>query len=194
MQVFVVWPVLVCPYVGVHWRALFNILSLHLHQCPACLIHLTRMFYDYTTAVLWGAAFRICSKHYAAFLYTSHLAFFPGWVRVQVVQPGSSSDMATVWKHSCLILSNFHMVDRLLIAVHAFPMCILTFLSVDKILLPKYSWINCLKMLKFVACTGSNPVYGTTMGAYHLDTISWLVIPADCHGSLPYWGSYIPCL
>ena len=32
------------------------------------------------------------------------------------------------------------------------------------------------------------------MRAYHLDMISWLAIPADCHGSLLCWGSCIPYL
>ncbi len=49
--------------------------------------------------------------------------------------------MAVVWKNSHFILSertDFHMVVNLSIADHAFPMLLLTSLSVDEILLPRY--------------------------------------------------------
>ena len=49
--------------------------------------------------------------------------------------------ICTAWKNSRFILSeklDFHMVDNLLITVHAFPTHILTSLSVDEILLPRY--------------------------------------------------------
>ena len=64
-------------------------------------------------------------------LCCSHLSFFSKcFVRVQEVQPYSS--LATAWKTFCFILSersDFHMVNNLLIAVHALPMHILTLLS-----------------------------------------------------------------
>ena len=66
---------------------------------------------------------------------------------VQKVQP--YSNMAPAWKNSNLILSeriDFHMVDNLLIAVHVFSMHMLTLLSVDEILLPKY--VNCSTNLR----------------------------------------------
>ena len=60
------------------------------------------------------------------------------------MQPYSSNDMATAWKHSCFILSkrlDLYMIDKQSIAVYAFPMRTLTSLSEDKILLPRYvSW------------------------------------------------------
>ena len=49
--------------------------------------------------------------------------------------------MATGWKKSCFILperSDFKMIDILSIAVHPYPMCMLTSLSVDEIFLLKY--------------------------------------------------------
>ena len=45
------------------------------------------------------------------------------------------------WKEPCFILSDrwhFHMINNLMIAVYAFARYLLTLLSVDEILLPKY--------------------------------------------------------
>ena len=58
-----------------------------------------------------------------------------------MVRPFSSTDTATAKKKSCFIAlerSNFHMIDNLSIAVHTFAVHMLTLLSVDEILLPKY--------------------------------------------------------
>ena len=63
----------------------------------------------YVTAVLWGAASMINSKQH----------------KVQVVEPYNSTDSATALKNSCFVLSerlDFHMLNNLSIAVHAFPM------------------------------------------------------------------------
>ena len=52
-----------------------------------------------------------------------------------MVQPFNTTDMATAWKKSSLILSkrsDFHMVINPSTAVHSFPMHILTLLSVDE--------------------------------------------------------------
>ena len=53
--------------------------------------------------------------------------------KVQVVQPYSSTDIATAWKNSCLILSektDFHMVVNLSISIPALPMRVLALFSV----------------------------------------------------------------
>ena len=55
-----------------------------------------------------------------------------------MVQLYSSTDMVTHLKNSCFVLSDFYMVDNLSIAVHVFPMRMLTLLSIDEILLPRY--------------------------------------------------------
>ena len=47
------------------------------------------------------------------------------------MQPYNSNDMTMVWKNYCSISSNFHMLDNQSIAVHAFPILMLTLLSVD---------------------------------------------------------------
>ena len=61
-------------------------------------------------------------------------------VNIHVVNPYSRIDTTTGWKKSCFILSDrsdFHMIDSLSI-VHAFARHILTSLSIDGILLPRY--------------------------------------------------------
>ena len=58
-----------------------------------------------------------------------------------MVQPYNSTYTINAWKTSCFLLSersDFSMIDNLSIPVHALPMCLLTSLSVDEILLPKY--------------------------------------------------------
>ena len=58
-----------------------------------------------------------------------------------MVNPYNTAETATDWKSSRLILSersDFHMVDNQLIAVHALHMCMLTWLSLNEIFLPKY--------------------------------------------------------
>ena len=60
---------------------------------------------------------------------------------VWVVQPENSTDMATVWKNShftWLERLDFNITDTPLVAHYAFPMCILTSFSEDKILLSRY--------------------------------------------------------
>ena len=65
------------------------------------------------------------------------------------MQPYSSTDTATTSKNSHFVLSersNFHMVDNL--SVLAFPMHMLTSLSVDEILLLRYmNWFTNLRGL-----------------------------------------------
>ena len=78
---------------------------------------------------------------------------FMRFFRVHVVHPYSRTDTDTTCKKSCIIWSeraNFYMIDNLSIAVHPFPMRILTSLSIDEILLPRYvNWstnIRCLAL------------------------------------------------
>ena len=63
------------------------------------------------------------------------------FVSVHVVHPNSSTDTTTALKKYCLILSDrsdFYIIDSLSIAVNAFTKRILTSLSVDEMLLPRY--------------------------------------------------------
>ena len=70
--------------------------------------------------------------------FRSHsIFFFKRFVQVSVVQPFSSSGMVRDSKN--LFFSDFIlMLDSLSIAISAFPTCILTSLSADEMLLPRY--------------------------------------------------------
>ena len=61
-------------------------------------------------------------------------------IKVQLMQPYNSTDMATAWNNSCFILSerlDFHVVVKLSIVVHAFPMHMLRYVDIDEIWLPR---------------------------------------------------------
>ena len=110
---------LTCPCVGVHWRTLLMSFPLLLQQCFACFVCVSS---------------RICSKQHIAFLCSSM-----HFVGIHVVHLYRITDTATPWKKSCFILSDrsdFHMIDDLLIVVHAFTRHMLT--SIDQILLSRY--------------------------------------------------------
>ena len=70
-------------------------------------------------------------------MYSSYLAFSPS---VFLESKWYNHTVALTWLHfrRIPILSDFHMVDNLLIMVHVLPMRMLTSLSVDEILLPRY--------------------------------------------------------
>ena len=79
------------------------------------------------------AASRFCGKQHRA----SFCSFFSKrLIRVQVVQPYSSLDTATVWRIPSFFYqsSDYHMVDNLLIALHALLMCMLILLFVNGII------------------------------------------------------------
>ena len=63
------------------------------------------------------------------------------FVSVHVVHPYSSIDVTAAWKKLRFILSvrsDFHIIDSLLIAVHAFVSLVSMSFSVDSTLLPRY--------------------------------------------------------
>ena len=67
--------------------------------------------------------------------------FSSRFVSVHVVHPYSSIDVTAAWKKLRFILSvrsDFHIVDSLLIAVHAFVNLVSMSFSVDSTLLPRY--------------------------------------------------------
>ena len=68
------------------------------------------------------------------------------FVRIQVVHPYSRTNTETVWKKSCLIFSersDLHRINNLSIEVCVFTRHMLTLLSVDEILLPRYvNWFT----------------------------------------------------
>ena len=94
-----------------------------------------------TKAVLMGAASSICSKQ-LKHPYAVPIKFFSqGIVKVLMVQPYNNTDTA-IAQNSHFILSErtvFHRIDNNSLADHTFLMYMLTLLSVDKILLPRYT-------------------------------------------------------
>ena len=92
---------------------------------------------------LWGVASRICSEQIVAFLCSCHLTFFfscislvPMRCILRVVL-----SQAQLWKNPIFILpmrSDFHIIDNLSAASHAFASRMLTSLSVEEMLLPRY--------------------------------------------------------
>ena len=63
------------------------------------------------------------------------------FISIHLVHPYSSMNTATAWKKSWFILldwSDFYMIDNLPIAFHAFARHLLTSLSVDEMLVPRY--------------------------------------------------------
>ena len=106
-----------------------------------------------TAVVLWRAASRICSKQHVAFYCCYHLAFSP------IVSLESSRSIYTVVRTRSQLginpilfyqRSDCYMINKLSIAVHLFAMHVLTSLSVDEILLPKYvNWFTNFRDLPF---------------------------------------------
>ena len=118
--------------------------SLLLQQYPACLIWIVCVIggkWSHSCFLL-GASSGICSRQQAASLCSSHLAFS---LRVTLTSKWCSHTVALTRLQLGRIFGLsyqrdqiFIWFDNLSIADHAFPMGILTALSVDKILLPRY--------------------------------------------------------
>ena len=115
--------------------------SLHLQPCPACLICFGWFgrweVSSRKAAVLLGTAFRICSKQHSCVV--PNLLFFS---RRFVKSKGCIHSVAlTRQLNSIFFLSerwDVYIVNNFSIAVYAFPVHMLTWLSVDKILISRY--------------------------------------------------------
>ena len=114
-----------------------------LQQCPACLVRLTWMGGKWPYSCYFAGC---CFQDFFTFA-RSNLVQFPSsflsirFVTIHVVHPYSYIDTAATWKKSRFILSNrsdFHIINGLSIAIHAFGRRISTSLSVDEMLLPRY--------------------------------------------------------
>ena len=150
MNVFAGRPTLACPCAGFHRRTSLMSSSLLLQMCPACLVRLTRMVLVICGRWSYSCFQAGCCFHVLFRITLSILVQFPSslfsrrFVRVQVVQPYSSTDTTTAWENFRFNLSarsDFHITDNLFKAAHVFPMHALTSLSVGEILLPRY--VNC---------------------------------------------------
>ena len=123
--------------------------SLLLQKCPAWFVRLTWIVLAMGSK--WPNSY--CSEWcyfqdlfhlgYRSFLCSSRLAFFffIRFVSVHVVHPYCSNDISDAWKKSRFISSDrsdFSLVNSLRITFHAFARHIMTSLSVDEKLLPRY--------------------------------------------------------
>ena len=134
------------PYAGVHRSTSLTISSLLLQQCPACLVRLACIVF--VIGGRWPYSWRRVGCCYQdLFNITRNIlvwlpsSFFSNsLVSVQVVHPYSSIDTTAAWKKLRFILSvrfDFHMIESLSIAVHAFVSRVSMSFSVDETLLPR---------------------------------------------------------
>ena len=137
-------PAFAQSYVGVHRSTSHMSSSLLLQQCPACLVHLTWIVFVMGGRWPYSWCLVGCCRQDLFNIARSILVWLPfsffssHFVRVHVVHPYSSIDMTAAWKKLGFILSvrsDFHMIDSLLIAVHAFVSHMSMSFSVDETLL-----------------------------------------------------------
>ena len=122
-------PAFAWPCVGVHKSTSLMSSSLLLQQSPACLVRLTWIVFviggrwPYSWCLV-GCCRQDLFKIACSILMQLPSSFFSSrFVRIHVVQPYSSIDATAAWKKLRFILSvrsDFHIIDSLLIAVHAF--------------------------------------------------------------------------
>ena len=134
-------PAFAQPYMGVHRSTSLMSLFLLLQQCPAYLVRLTwivfvmggRWPYSWCLA---GCCVQDLFNIARNILVQLPSSFFSSrFVSVQVVHPYSSIDTTAAWKKLRFILSvrsDFHMIDCLSIAVHAFVSRMSMSFSVDE--------------------------------------------------------------
>ena len=139
------------PYVGVHRSTSLMSSSLLLQQCPACLVRLTGIVYVMGGRWPYSWCFVECCRQDLFNIDCNILAYLPSsffssrFVSVQVVHPYSSIDTTAASKKLRFILfvrSDFHRIDSLSIAVHAFVSRVSMSFSVDEtaILLKGWLW------------------------------------------------------
>ena len=134
-------PAFARPYVGVHRSTSLMSSSLLLHQCPACLVRLTRIVFVMGATWPYSCCLVGCCRQDLFNIGSQHSlpsSFFSSrFVSVQVVHPYSSIDTTAAWKKLRFILSvrsDFHMIDSLSIA---FVRRVSMSFSVDERLLPR---------------------------------------------------------
>ena len=133
------------PYVGIHRSKSLMISSLLLQQCPACLDRLTWIVFvmegrwPYSWCLVGCCLQDLFNIARNILVWLPSSFFYNCFVSVQVVHPYSSIDTTASWKKLRFILSvrsDFHMIDSLSIAVHAFVSRVSMSFSVDETLLP----------------------------------------------------------
>ena len=129
--------------IGVHplWAR-----PLLLQKWPACLVPQTWIFFvmgdrwPYSWCLLGCCRQDLCNIARSILVYLPSSFFSSRLVSVQVMHSYSSIDTTAAWKKLPFILSvrsDFHMIDRLSIAVHTFVSRVSMSSSVDDTLLPR---------------------------------------------------------
>ena len=135
-------PAFARPYVGVHRSTSFMSSSLLLQQCPAYLVRLTWIVFVMRGRWPYSWCLMGCCRQDLFNITRSILVQLPSsffssrFVSVHVVHPYGSIDTTAAWKKLRFILSvrsDFHIIDSLLIAVHAFVSRVSMSFSVDEI-------------------------------------------------------------
>ena len=138
-------PAFAWPYAGVHRSTSLISSSLFLQQCPACLVRLTCIVFvmggkwPYSWCLVGCCRQDLFNIALNILVLLPSSFFFSRLVGVQVVHPCSSIDTTAAWKKLRFILSvrsDFHMIESLSIAVHAFISRVSMSFSVDETLLP----------------------------------------------------------
>ena len=133
-------------YLGVHRSTSLMSSSLLLQQCPACLVRLAwivfvmggRWPYSWCLVGCCSQGLFNIARNILVLLPSSF--FSSRLVSVQVVHPYNSIDTTVAWKKLRFILSvrsDFHMIDSLSMAAHAFAIRVSISFSVDETLLPR---------------------------------------------------------
>ena len=133
-------PAFARPYVGAYRRTSLMSSSLLLQPCPACLVRLTLIVFVMGDRWPYSWCFVGCCRQdlfniaLNILVYLPSSFFFSRFVSVRVVHPHSSINTTATWKKLRFILSvrsDFHMIDILSIAVHAFVSRVSTSFSAD---------------------------------------------------------------
>ena len=134
-------PAFAWPYAGVHRSTTLKSSSLRLQQCPACLVRLAWIVFVMGDSWPYSWCLVGCCRQDFFHIVTLPSSFFSRRLEcVQVVHPYSSIDTTAAWKKLRFILSvrsDFHMIESLSIAVHAFVSRVSMSFSVDETLLPR---------------------------------------------------------
>ena len=139
-------PAFARPYVAVHRIKSLMSSSLLLHQCPAFLVRLNWIVFVMGGRWPYSWCFVGCCRQDLFNIALNILVLLPSsffssrLVSVQVVHPYSTIDTTYAWKKLRFILSvrsDFHMIESLSIAVHAFVSRVSMSFLVDETLFPR---------------------------------------------------------
>ena len=134
---------------GVHRSTSLMSSSLLLQQCPACLVRLTWIVFlmggrwPYSWCLVGCCRQDLFNIAHSILVQLTPSFFSSRFVSVHVVHPYSSIDTTAAWKKLRFILSvrsDFHIIDSLLIAVHAFVSRVSMSFSVHEMLTTKLGW------------------------------------------------------